>query len=164
MFKMIVAHDDNFGISKNGKIPWRVPEDFKYFKNYTMDSICVMGRNTYLDILTCVKPGNKPLPGRQIIVLTSKNLDDVQTITKLKELTREDLKLNKHIIICGGKRLYEEAVDVLPIDEISCTEINGEYECDITLDLKMFSNFRIFKRARLENTEHFISIYKNIRS
>jgi dihydrofolate reductase len=162
MFKLIVAHDVNFGISKNGNIPWTIPEDFKYFKNYTMGSVCIMGRITYLDLLKYVKPGNIPLPGREIIVLTSKHLDDVNTIRSLKDLNK--LTFDKDVIICGGKSVYEESVKVLQIDEISCTEVQGDFDCDNQINPEMFSDFRIFKRFQLENTQHFVSIYKNIRN
>ncbi|ORX48982.1 hypothetical protein BCR36DRAFT_404907 [Piromyces finnis] len=34
-FSMIVAAASNKGIGKGGKIPWRIPEDVRYFKNIT---------------------------------------------------------------------------------------------------------------------------------
>lgn len=34
-FHMIVAAAANRGIGKAGKIPWRIPEDVRYFKNIT---------------------------------------------------------------------------------------------------------------------------------
>jgi len=34
-FSMIVAAASNRGIGKGGKIPWRIPEDLRYFKNIT---------------------------------------------------------------------------------------------------------------------------------
>jgi dihydrofolate reductase len=56
---IIVAVDDAGGFGKDGKIPWHFPEDFKRFKEITKDSVCVMGRNTYEDMLEMVKSRKK---------------------------------------------------------------------------------------------------------
>lgn len=33
---MVVAIGDNGAIGKDGKVPWRIPEDLKHFKRITM--------------------------------------------------------------------------------------------------------------------------------
>ena len=50
-------------IGNGNKIPWHLPEDFKWFKQVTMGQVLVMGRKTFESI-------GKPLPGRETIVLT----------------------------------------------------------------------------------------------
>ena len=63
MFSLIVAHDDAYGIGKNGKIPWNCPDDIKYFKSMTINQVIIMGRKTYESI-------GKPLPKRINIVIS----------------------------------------------------------------------------------------------
>ena len=62
-FKAIVAMSQNRVIGAGNKIPWHLPEDFKWFKKMTMGNVVVMGRKTFESI-------GKPLPNRKNMVLT----------------------------------------------------------------------------------------------
>ena len=50
-------------IGNDGKIPWHLPEDFKWFKRSTSGQVVLMGRKTFESL-------GKPLPGRKNYVLT----------------------------------------------------------------------------------------------
>ena len=50
-------------IGSGNKIPWHLPEDFKWFKQMTTGQIIVMGRKTFESI-------GKPLPNRTTVVLS----------------------------------------------------------------------------------------------
>ena len=50
-------------IGAGGKIPWHLPQDFKWFKQTTMGNVVVMGRKTFESL-------GKPLPNRKNLVLT----------------------------------------------------------------------------------------------
>ena len=57
MIKAILACDDEWGIGKNGDLPWpHNPADLRWFKNNTLNSVIVMGKSTW-DSLP-----RKPLP------------------------------------------------------------------------------------------------------
>jgi dihydrofolate reductase len=62
-FKAIAAMSLNRVIGADGKIPWHLPEDFKWFKKMTMGNIVVMGRKTFEGL-------GKPLPNRKNLILT----------------------------------------------------------------------------------------------
>jgi dihydrofolate reductase len=62
-FKVIVAMSENRVIGQGGKIPWHLPEDFKWFKKMTMGNNVVMGRKTFESLC-------KPLPNRKNLILT----------------------------------------------------------------------------------------------
>jgi dihydrofolate reductase len=62
-FKVIAAMSLNRVIGADGKIPWHLPEDFKWFKKMTMGNIVVMGRKTFEGL-------GKPLPNRKNLILT----------------------------------------------------------------------------------------------
>ncbi|MDR0817732.1 MAG: dihydrofolate reductase, partial [Clostridiales Family XIII bacterium] len=62
----IVAADLNWGIGKDGGLLVRLPDDMKFFREQTMNSIVVMGRKTFESL-----PGGKPLDGRINCILTS---------------------------------------------------------------------------------------------
>ncbi len=59
----IAAVSENRVIGNQGKIPWHLPDDFRWFKHKTMGATLVMGRKTYESI-------GKPLPGRKTVVLS----------------------------------------------------------------------------------------------
>src|SRR3989442_491152 len=61
--KAIAAMSLNRVIGQGNKIPWHLPEDFKFFKQTTMGHILLMGRKTFESI-------GRPLPGRETIVLS----------------------------------------------------------------------------------------------
>ena len=63
MLHAIAAMSENRVIAHHGKIPWRLPEDFRWFKHKTMGGILIMGRKTCESL-----PG--PLPGRKNCVLS----------------------------------------------------------------------------------------------
>ena len=63
-----VAEQDRL-IGKGLDLPWRLPEDLKRFKRLTMGHPLVMGRRTFESL---VHQFNGPLPGRRLVVLTSR--------------------------------------------------------------------------------------------
>ena len=63
-FKAIAAMSENRVIGQGNKIPWHLPEDFKWFKKMTLGNVVVMGRKTFESL------NGKPLPSRTNFVLT----------------------------------------------------------------------------------------------
>jgi hypothetical protein len=62
-FKAIAAMSENRVIGCGGKIPWHLPEDFRFFRQMTVGNILVMGRKTFQMV-------GRPLPDRHTIVLS----------------------------------------------------------------------------------------------
>jgi dihydrofolate reductase len=62
-FQAIGAMSLNRVIGAGNKIPWHLPEDFKWFKQKTLGNVVIMGRKTFESL-------GKPLPSRINIVLT----------------------------------------------------------------------------------------------
>lgn len=102
-FKAIAAMAENRVIGAGDKIPWHLPEDFKWFKQTTVGHVLVMGRKTYESI-------GRPLPGRQTLVLSrsSKAIEGVELIGSLDEIDVADK--TKTVFICGGAEIYELAL------------------------------------------------------
>ena len=88
-------------IGNGNKIPWHLPEDFKWFKRMTTGNTVVMGRKTFESIGT-------PLPNRTTIILSRSGFSypGVRTITGFAELNEEA----GDIFICGGAQVYEQAL------------------------------------------------------
>lgn len=60
---LVVARASNGVIGKDGKLPWHLPADLRHFKEVTMGTPMIMGRQTYDSL-----PGL--LPDRRHVVLT----------------------------------------------------------------------------------------------
>jgi dihydrofolate reductase len=138
-FKAIAAMSQNRVIGEGGKIPWYLPEDFKWFKQVTMGHVIVMGRKTFESI-------GRPLPSRKNLVLTRHPQRLIKKhpeifgqyhewrggkflkrpyqfhFSKLGEKVETEIfifssldKLNPEefhndIFICGGAQIYEDAL------------------------------------------------------
>jgi dihydrofolate reductase len=63
LVSLIVAMAQNGVIGRDNALPWRLPEDLKRFKAFTLGKTILMGRKTYESI-------GRPLPGRANLVLT----------------------------------------------------------------------------------------------
>lgn len=105
MLSMIVAHDEARAIGRAGGMPWHVPEDLRFFRRTTLGKPIIMGRGTWGSI------GEKPLPGRQNFVVTSKPglQPDVGVAFISLSDAHEIIASHKDEIFCiGGGRLYGE--------------------------------------------------------
>jgi dihydrofolate reductase len=73
----IAAMSQNRVIGKDNSLPWRIPEDLKYFKNTTMGHVLIMGRKSYESL-------GKPLPGRINFVISRsvKDFPDSASMSK----------------------------------------------------------------------------------
>jgi len=120
-FKAIAAMSLNRVIGNGDKIPWHLPEDFKWFKATTTGHIIVMGRKTFESI-------GKPLPNRETIVLSRSAFShpDVKTIASLDELSK--LAGDRQVFICGGAQIYEQALPLC--SELLLTLVKREVEGD----------------------------------
>lgn len=133
----IVAVDEENGYSKEGKIPWYYPEDFKWFRFATRDCIGLMGSGTYYDI--CERLGDKAklnvLPGRQIFVLSSR-MKPVLNATVVHSF--EDFMFSvypyamadttRKVVFLGGEQIYEYGIPYC--DRIHITRIHKKFGCD----------------------------------
>jgi len=119
---LIAAHDPNLVIGKNGELPWHYSEDLKFFKKQTLGHPIVMGRIVFEELK------EKPLPGRENIVLSrSKSYDHVKSFASIDEAL-EYLKHNEKVFIIGGGEIYRQTID--RADELIITEIKKEFKGD----------------------------------
>lgn len=119
---LIVAHDPNLVIGKDGTLPWHYPEDLKYFKRVTMGHPIVMGRGVFEEL------DEKPLPGRENIVLSrTKNYDHVPTFSSVEEAL-DYLRLADLVFVIGGGEVYRQTIS--KADKLFVTEINETFEGD----------------------------------
>ncbi len=123
-FKAIAAMSLNRVIGAGNRIPWHLPDDFRWFKRLTTGHVIVMGRRTYESI-------GKPLPNRTTLVLTrsSATIPGVRTISGLSQINPADPDLaGRDIFICGGAQLYQQALPFC--SDLYLTVVQREVEGD----------------------------------
>lgn len=154
-FSIIVGLDEAGGYSKDGKIPWIDnpfgKEDLKHFQKITKGGICIMGRNTYDDMLKKKKSKDIEdiLPNRQSFVVTSRGGDTpgVQKVGGLREAIYElDENDKREIFILGGVRLFTESMPF--VNNIYISLIPGDYKCDSFFPINSFGKFRIVNGSK----------------
>ena len=152
MYKLIIAVDQNNGISKNGKLIWNLKTDLKRFRELTMNQNVIMGSKTFESILLAL---NKPLPSRTNIILTRDiyyNLKYKEHSFKTVNSIEECLRDHKSGWIIGGKEIYEQFLPYC--NEVYLTRIFKDYDCDLTckLDLNDFYiNSMLHSRELVKN-------------
>jgi dihydrofolate reductase len=105
-YKAIAAMSQNRVIGQGGKIPWHLPDDFKWFKKMTTGQVVVMGRKTFESI-------GKPLPGRTTIILSCGNFSHpgARTAADLSQVDWTDPALaGRGVFICGGAQIYAQTL------------------------------------------------------
>ncbi len=124
---MVVAVSENGVIGKDNGLPWRLPEDLKYFKKITMGHPIVMGRLTYDSI-------GRPLPGRTNIVVTrqqdwfAEGVEVVHGIDAAIARAKQTDALSPWVMLIGGANLYLQA---LPLCErLYLTEVHASVDGD----------------------------------
>ena len=152
-FKAIAAMSENRVIGVGNKIPWHLPEDFKWFKKMTMGNVVVMGRKTFESI-------GKPLPGRETIVLSRSGFahPGVRTVSSLEAIDPSDPTLaGKDVFICGGSEIYAQAL--LRCSDLFITLVKRRVEGDAFFP--PFENQFKLAEELADNAEFKILHYRN---
>jgi len=129
---LICAMAENRTIGRNNSLPWKLPEDLKYFKRTTMGNSIIMGRKTWESI-------GRPLPGRTNIVISrdsnyeaekAKVVNSLGAAIKLAE-NLAAIDGSKEAFIIGGAGLYKEALPLA--DRFHLTRVHAQVEGDTFL-------------------------------
>ena len=114
---LIAAVDKNLAIGKDGKIPWEIKEDLKFFRENTENTAIIMGRATYDSI-------GRPLPKRKNIVMTRtfKEREGVIEVNSSKDALKQAKSYSEKINIIGGEYIYKEFLPMAT--KLLITEIN----------------------------------------
>jgi dihydrofolate reductase len=123
---VIVAATPDGGIGDRGQIPWDLPGDRRWFREWTRGDTVVMGRRTWESL------GHRPLPDRYNIVVSS-SMSDVTNVTNVRTVKTVSEAIaraaTETVWIIGGASMYEET---LPRAEmVVLTTVYGSYACDV---------------------------------
>ncbi|HEX6227376.1 MAG TPA: dihydrofolate reductase [Chryseolinea sp.] len=128
IISMIAAVSKNRVIGKNNDLPWKLPDDMKFFMETTKGHYAIMGRKNYESI-----PHKfKPLPNRTNIVVTRQknyNAPGCVVVDSLEHgLTMAKESQEAEAFIIGGAEIYKLGLPYA--NRLYLTEINAEIDGD----------------------------------
>ncbi|MES1170796.1 MAG: dihydrofolate reductase [Actinomycetota bacterium] len=141
---MVVAIGDDGAIGKDGKVPWRIPEDLKHFKNVTMGHAIIMGRKTWDEV-------GKPLPGRRNLVISRQpglTLDGAEVFGTLEAAIAAARTTDPEPHVIGGSTIYAAAMPLAT--RIYLTEVHRIVAADTFFPPFDRSAWREVERRRAE--------------
>jgi len=121
MISIISAVAKNGIIGIKNILPWKLSGDLKYFAKTTTGKTVLMGRNTFLSIVSMI---GKPLPNRRNLVLseTKEGIDGAEIFDSWEKVL--ELAKTEEVFVIGGANVYKQAIqfaDKLYITEVDCT-------------------------------------------
>lgn len=127
MIRLIAAIDSKRGIAKKGAMPWKIPEDERYFtrQTKTYGGHVLTGASTFW-----TGYHGKALVNRHNYVLTRKkvNIPGATVVHDLGKLLGEFK--NKDLWVAGGAEVFAEVMAAGKADELYLTHIDADFDCD----------------------------------
>lgn len=123
---LIVAMTKDRVIGNNGKIPWKISQDLKLFKQITSGGIVIMGRKTWESL-----PQNyKPLSNRKNIVVSSqlKSIEGIKIYNDLECAIKNTRESKKEVYLIGGASIYEQGINL--VNKMHISLVKGSPEGD----------------------------------
>lgn len=124
---IVVAKASNNAIGRDNDLLWHLPDDFRFFKQVTLDHVVILGRKTFDSL-----PGL--LPRRTFVIITRQTdyqapighyaVNSLEAALDLCELQRKE----KEVYIAGGGTIYKESLEKGLVDKMHITEIAAEIE------------------------------------
>jgi dihydrofolate reductase len=138
-----VSTDGVIGIGED--IPWRIPEDFKHYRDTTMGSMLLVGATTFKSL------PKKAHEGREFIILNSGERFDLEErgyyqFSKLDVvlgLLQHPNVMLDNVYVIGGASIYDALIDYC--DEAVITWVNKTYpdgDKRFPID-KLIANFEV---------------------
>lgn len=150
-FNLIVACSENRVIGRNGQLPWRIPEDWRFFKQQTAGKTVILGRISFQSWKSVLDDD------RHAIVLTRNTAlagPRVQTVRSLTAALTLAEAAPREIYVCGGQRIFEEAIRMPEAKRLYLTLIHAHVEGDRTFPEWRHEFPRIVER-RESRDEHY---------
>jgi dihydrofolate reductase len=124
-FNLIVSCSENRVIGRAGRLPWRIPEDRDFFVAKTAGQIVVLGRICFETWPGAVENG------RRAVVVTSGGVSSpAQSAPSLPDALAIAESHSGEIFICGGERIYEEAIELPQAARLYLTLVHSDVPGD----------------------------------
>lgn len=161
---LIVAVDKEWGIGKDNRLLFHVPEDLSFFRQMTSGHTVVLGRKTLESF-----PNGKPLPNRRHIVLTHADsipVEGVEVVHSLRELLEKLETIRGKVFLIGGSSVYKQLYRQCKTAYVTQILADGEAE-DFFPNLDEDPFFRLTEEGKVVLSTSGLSFrflkYENVR-
>jgi len=115
-------------IGFKGNLPWYIPEDLKFFKETTLNSLLIMGRKTWEGL-----PGL--LSKRNFAVISSSDIENIPegrggSFKSYEEAVAYAEETEQKAFVAGGAQLYEYVLKNNLVDRMIITHVRANFEAD----------------------------------
>ncbi len=153
-FALVVALSENNVIGNNGKLPWHLPADLKFFKKLTLEHPLIMGRKTFASL-------PKPLPRRVHIVLTknkelrSRNKEVIfvfswdEALQKAVDIAKTNQKQQAFII--GGEQIFRQVLENNFVSEAFLTRVHTRTNGNAFFPLELITGNSAWKLRSIKH-------------
>jgi dihydrofolate reductase len=144
---IVVAAAENGVIGKGNRMPWRLPDDLRFFKRLTSGHSVIMGRKTYESI-------GKPLPDRRNIILskTAREIKGCEVMPDL-ETALAACASEEVVFIIGGGSVYTHALENHLVQRIYLTKVHHAVEGDTHFHIPDPKDWKVVSVDRHESDE-----------
>jgi dihydrofolate reductase len=127
MISLVAALGKQRQLGLDNKLPWKLGDDMKHFRNLTMGHHVLMGRKTFQSI-------GRPLPGRINMIIT-RNADFIADRCFLFHSFDNAIKFaddsgETELFIIGGASIYEFSIENKLVDRMYLTEVDYDGKAD----------------------------------
>ena len=131
--ELIVAVYDDWGIGADGTQPVALSADRKFFRETTRGAMVIVGRRTVADF-----PGQKPLPGRENVILTRKGgeVPGFTVCTSVEDALALAEKAERAMVIGGGS-IYKQMLPyctVAYVTKVHATPVSDTFFPNLDAD------------------------------
>jgi dihydrofolate reductase len=145
IISLIAALTENRVIGKNNDLPWRLPDDMKFFMESTKGHHVIMGRKNYDSLPLKFKP----LPHRTNIVVTRQKdflAPGCSIVHSVADgLTIAEKNNEQEVFIIGGAEIYNQSLPIAT--RLYLTEIKTSLEGDTYFPTFDKQNWKELKRV-----------------
>lgn len=107
LLNLIVACARNRVIGREGRLPWRIPAESRFFHAATLGKICVLGQICFETWPRALHGGRRPIVVTRHRELARRGVRVAASLPKALALAET---LPGELFVCGGQRIYEESL------------------------------------------------------
>jgi dihydrofolate reductase len=125
---LIAAVTKNHVIGKNNDLPWKLPDDMRYFMETTREHAVIMGRKNFFSL----PEKFRPLKDRLNIVIThnSESLKDYDVrVASSIESAFQQAPQSEEVFVIGGAEIFRQTLS--QANRLYITEIDANIDGDV---------------------------------
>ena len=149
MISIVAAMTRKRVIARDGRLPWRIPEETALYRSITKDGTVIVGRRTFQGLSNAER-------GRHCVVLsrTLKEADGALVCRDVESAIKAALEIGDEVYIIGGASVYADAIKLA--DRMYISYIKKDYEGDIFFPEFGDKEWRVEKRTEYTEFEHVV--------